>query len=71
MTLDTYCNLPCQPKLKQSDTVLSSMGGARIECHGSFPVKTTYQGESYKFDVYIAESNNSLGHSPSIDMGLI
>ena len=72
MTLDIYHNLPCPPKLKQSDTVLSDMGGACIECHGSFPIKTTYQGESYKFDVYVAPCKNSLlDRSPSVHMGLI
>ena len=72
MTVDTYRKLPSPSRLKQSDTVLSGVSGAPIECHGSFPVRTTYQGEIYKFDVYVAACrNNLLGRSPSVDMGLI
>ena len=46
MTVDTCRKLPSPPKLKQLDTVLSSVSGASIECNGSVTVRTTYRVRS-------------------------
>ena len=59
IALDTYRRMQQCPKLKAATVKLQGVS-APIQCHGTFHTTTQYQGQRYKFKVYVADCVNNL-----------
>ena len=72
LTKATYDALPQKLQLNVTTHQLSTAGGEKLQCYGTFKGKTRYKGRHYRDRIYVAESaNNLLNRNMCTSMGIL
>ena len=72
LTKATYDALPQKPQLNVTTHQLTTAGGEKLQCYGTFKGKTRYKGRHYRDRIYVAEcANNLLSRNMCTSMGIL